>query len=155
MREDTLLQAKSAPCLLTPTQGTPGSRHASSGALIWSTSRGRQAHTSQMSTGANPTGGCSQDYIHKAHQSYPSPRPLHTRAGCRLTRPCQLAVCMKVGVWTHHSGAFLILETGRNGGGKPSPQGHTNIVRMCTHCPGNILHGVRPQPAPFQSKGRG
>lgn len=64
---------------------------------------------------------------------------------------------MKVDAFTHYSGAFLNLETGKNEGeeGSPSPQGHTHIVCMCSHCPGNILFGVRPQPAPFQSKGRG
>lgn len=37
----------------------------------------------------------------------------------------------------------------------PTPKAKGTFVRMRTHCLGNILHGVRPQPAPFQSKGRG
>lgn len=37
----------------------------------------------------------------------------------------------------------------------PTPKAKCTFVRMRTHCLGNILHGVRPQPAPFQSKGRG
>lgn len=41
------------------------------------------------------------------------------------------------------------------GQGAPAPPRPRAPVRMRTHCLGNILHGVRPQPAPFQSKGRG
>lgn len=36
----------------------------------------------------------------------------------------------------------------------PSLQSHS-LVRMCAYSLGNILYRVRPQPAPFQNKGRG
>lgn len=47
-------------------------------------------------------------------------------------------------------------ETGRNQRGSPcAPPMPLHTLRMRTHCLGNILHGVRPQPAPFQSSGWG
>lgn len=41
------------------------------------------------------------------------------------------------------------------GEGIPASKAIYTFVRMRMHCLGNILHGVRPQPAPFQNKGRG
>lgn len=40
------------------------------------------------------------------------------------------------------------------GDGPPPPKAMCTFVHMRTHCLGNILHGVRSQPAPFQNKGR-
>lgn len=84
---------------------------------------------------------------------------LRTHSHCPDSHRALLGVCVytRAGACTHHSGAFLSLGTGKTKWGREPPlrAPRPRTVRMRTHYLGNILCRVRPQPAPFQSKGRG
>lgn len=81
---------------------------------------------------------------------------IHEQA-CRLTRGPARWLCVHKGRCMHPP-LWGFPEPGdreERGREPPAPKAKCTFVRTRTHCLGNILHGVRPQPAPFQSKGRG
>ena len=111
------------------------------------------ARTSKMSHWGHPHRRAPHKYIHKAHPRLLTPCEHH----CTDSRRALLGGCLytKAGTRIHGSGALLSLGTGRNGAGSPRPSKATCTCAQAHTLPWQHPHGVRPQPAPFQSKGRG
>lgn len=144
-------------------QGTPGSTQASSVSSdpVHQWSQGgthlQNAPLRPPPPPSPPPSGHSQDHIHKAFSGHPSLCPPHVRSGLQrlMQGPARwLCVhdsrCMSTPLW-----GFPEPGDRRMGEGAPASKAIYTFVRMRMHCLGNILHGVRPQPAPFQNKGRG
>lgn len=102
------------------------------------------------------TGACMLSGPHpQSIPRAPEPRSSSHTADSHRAQPGG-CVYTKAGACTHYSGAFLSSRDREERRREPpTPKAKCTFVRMRTHCFGNILHGVRPQPAPFQSKGRG
>lgn len=111
------------------------------------------ARTSKMPPLGPPHRRAPHKHIHKAHPCLSKPREHHCTDSCRAL----LGGCLytKTGTCIRGSGGPPEPGNKEEWGRSPCPPRPRAPVRKRTHCLGNMLHGVRPQPAPFQSKGRG
>lgn len=109
-------------------------------------------HLQNVPLGPPPQVG-TQDHIHKAHPGHPSLCPPYAQVTAQTHTGPAKRLCVRKGRCMYPPlGGFPEPGDREECGREPLPP---KARRMRTHCLGNILHGVRPQPAHYRARGGG